>query len=475
MNKQAPSPGRIAAMVIFALSCFGLLLFLWLSFGGPIPLKPKGYRVQMAVPEAATLGLEADVRVAGVSVGKVRKKDLVDNGNLTLITMEIDNRFAPVASDSRAILRQKTLLGEAYIELTPGSSPKKLPEMGRIPNSSVQDSVQLDEIFQALDPETRKAFRIWQQDLAKGIEGHGRDFNDALGTLPGFAADASDVLKVLDDQEGALSRLVKNTGVVFGALNENEAQLRNLVTGSSRLFQATSDQQDALAETIRIFPTFLDESKSVMARLKTFSAETRPLIQDLKPVARDLKPTLQDVEALAPDLDRAFRDLDPLIKASKAGLPALRDILVGTTPLLAELGPFLQELNPILEWLEANQMQVTDFISNGGGALADVTQTNTGGNGHYLRQIGPSGPETIGVHAERLESNRGNSYFLPGDLFATPRAAEFLIEPSWDCRNAGGETKPSEDVKGCWVPARQTFQGKLQGRFPHVEAADYSK
>ena len=44
MNKAAPSPGRIAAMVLFTLSVFGLLLFLWLSFGGPVPLRPEGYR-----------------------------------------------------------------------------------------------------------------------------------------------------------------------------------------------------------------------------------------------------------------------------------------------------------------------------------------------------------------------------------------------------------------------------------------------
>ena len=61
--------------------------------------------------------------------------------------------------------------------------------------------MQLDEIFDSLDPTTREAFRGWQQDLAKGIEGRGRDFNDALGTLPGFAADGADVLGVLDSQE----------------------------------------------------------------------------------------------------------------------------------------------------------------------------------------------------------------------------------------------------------------------------------
>src|SRR3989440_6250641 len=120
MQKQAPSLGRILTMVLFALSCFGLLLFLWLSFGGAIPLKPQGYRFKVAFPEATQLGLEADVRVAGVSVGKVRAKDLDPHGNRTVATLEIDRRYAPVRTTARAILRQKTLLGETYVELTPG-------------------------------------------------------------------------------------------------------------------------------------------------------------------------------------------------------------------------------------------------------------------------------------------------------------------------------------------------------------------
>src|ERR671932_1197483 len=100
MQKQAPSIGRILTMVLFALSCFGLLLFLWLSFGGPIPLKPKGYRVQIGFREATTLAQEADVRVAGVPVGKVRKVDLDPGHNRTLATLEFDRRFAPVRVDA---------------------------------------------------------------------------------------------------------------------------------------------------------------------------------------------------------------------------------------------------------------------------------------------------------------------------------------------------------------------------------------
>src|SRR2546430_14720584 len=105
MQKQAPSLLRILTMVLFALSCFGLLLFLWLSFGGAIPLKAEGYRFKIAFPEATQLGLEADVRVAGVSVGKVRAKQLDKSGNRTVATIEGDRRYAPVHRDPHAILR----------------------------------------------------------------------------------------------------------------------------------------------------------------------------------------------------------------------------------------------------------------------------------------------------------------------------------------------------------------------------------
>jgi len=471
MQTSAPSFSRIMVMVVFALSCFGLLLFLWLSFGGPIPLKPKGYRVQVGFPEATSLGLEADVRVAGVSVGKLRKKELDPSGNRTLVDLEIDRKFAPLKVDTKAILRQKSLLGETYVELTPGSSEKTIPEGGRLPNGSIKPTVELDEIFRALDPQTRAAFRNWQQDLAVGIEGRGRDFNDALGTLPGFAHDGADVLEVLDAQEGAVSRLVKNTGVTFGALTENEQQLSNLITSASRVFDATASQQDNLAETIRILPTFLDESKATVERLQTFSANTQPLIEDLRPVARELQPTLRDVRALSPDLRRFFRDLDPLIKVSRTGLPAGSEVIRGLKPTLAELTPFLQQINPILQYFEASQFQVSDFITNGAAALADTEPSPGGGVGHYLRQFGPTGTESLAIHRERVKTNRGNSYPGPLALFGDLEGKD--IFPNFDCKPSGGEVAPSEGNPGCRVAKGEDYGQGKQGSFPHVGEASY--
>src|ERR671932_1012351 len=137
-------------MVIFALSCFGLLLFLWLAFGGPIPLKPKGYRFKVSFAEATQLAKEADVRISGVPVGKVKTIEPDKQTGRTLAVIEMRSRYAPVKADTRAMLRQKTLLGETYVELTPGTpGSKNVPENGTLAAARVSPTVELDEIVRA--------------------------------------------------------------------------------------------------------------------------------------------------------------------------------------------------------------------------------------------------------------------------------------------------------------------------------------
>jgi phospholipid/cholesterol/gamma-HCH transport system substrate-binding protein len=140
-------------------------------------------------------------------------------------------------------------------------------------------------------------------------------------------------------------------------------------------------------------------------------------------------------------------------------------------------GTWLGEVVPIVQYLELSQYQVSDFIHNGGAALADTTVSPSGGMGHYLRQLGPNGAESLAIHRERLSSNRGNTYFMPGQLNPTPKQAEYQMFGNWDCKPSGGEVKGSDEENrlGCWVPPNIEFQGRIQGRFPHVEKADYSK
>jgi virulence factor Mce-like protein len=472
-------------MVLFALSCFGLLLYLWLSFGGPIPLKPKGYRFKIAFPQAVQLGLQADVRTAGIPVGKVVNKDLYKPANRTVATVQLNPRFAPVHADARAILRQKTLLGETFIELTPGTKTSPTVKEGAfLPNSQVVKNVYLDQVLQAFDPVTRDAFRHWQQDLAAGAQGHGQDLNDAFGTLPGFVASASDLLDVLNSQSDAVRGLVRNTGVTFAALNQNRAALHNLIVNGGQVFQATSNQQNALAQIFQIFPTFLDESKATFHTLQAFSINTHPLINELRPVARALVPTLRDVRAFAPYLRNLFKNLDPLITVSHTGLPALRDLLKATTPLLAALDPFLEQLNPSLQWLQFNSYAVSDFISNG--STSFTTEAPSPGvpgllgpsNGHFLRTVGPNGAETAGIYPTRLPTNRGNAYIIGANTTDSPNGARHLMFPNFDCKPSGGDVPPAESSvpgqshPGCFIQGPLPFLGNTLN-FTHVNPANY--
>src|SRR4051795_13552081 len=102
METRPPTITRILVAVGFALSCFALALFLWITFGGPLPLKAKGYRFTVPFDEATQLAVESDVRISGVPVGKVKSVELNDQG-LADATIELDSDYAPVPTDTRAI------------------------------------------------------------------------------------------------------------------------------------------------------------------------------------------------------------------------------------------------------------------------------------------------------------------------------------------------------------------------------------
>jgi phospholipid/cholesterol/gamma-HCH transport system substrate-binding protein len=478
--KTAPSVARIGAMVVFALSCFCILLWLWLTFGGPVPLKPKGYEVEVAFDEAVQLTSDLDVRSAGITIGTISGTKSEPETGRTLVTLEIDEKFAPIDRDARAILRWKTLLAETFVEIAPGKAGgPTVPDGGRLDDGHVQDTVELDEVFASYDPRTRQAFRQWQQELSVAVGRRGEDLNNALGQFPDFTSEATGLLDVLNRHEREVRGLVRDSGEVYSALAQDEQQLENLIRNSDALFEQTSQEREALFEAFQIFPTFLEESRQTAIRLEDFSRDTQPLIEDLRPVTRELQPTIRAVRLLAPDLNRFFRNFDDQIRVSKRGLPALREILRETRPLFAALGPFLQELNPITEFFELHQHLVADFLGNAASAMADtVPSAQAGETGHYLRQISVTGSESLGIHRTRLSSNRGNSYLPPMPL--SRRNVEFNIFGNFDCKPSKGEgnaKNPPEGWSGpsCLVAPATLWAGGQEGQFMRVDPNDYSR
>src|SRR3954466_14213317 len=472
------------AMIGFALSCFGLVIFLWLSFGGPIPLKPQQYRLTVDVPEAATLANEADVRMSGVNIGKVKSKALDKGGVATKVTLDINPRFAPIAKDTKFILRQKTLLGETYAELTPGDPHKGyLKDGSAIPRASVEKTVELDEIFSAFDKPTRQAFRNWVKESAKAIHGTKRnpdstaqDLNDAFRNLGPFASDAADVLGVLDRQQGDFGRLIRNTGVVFGAISERDHALQHLITNSDQVFTATSQRDKALRQIFMIFPTFLDESKATLSRLQTFSNNPKPLVTDLQPVARKLDPTVKDLAALSPNLKQLFHDLDPLITISQKNLPDAARFLRGASPVLDGLHNFLQEFNPILSFLNYDSRSITAFLSNGAATANYRFKTDSGHVMHALSQFGILNPRRdLGFSNGGDPEMEGNTIPPIERANAYPSPENYLTAGKWggissfSCKHTskGGEKADVEDKDPpCHEQGPNSYNGKL---FPRLE------
>ncbi|MBA3748751.1 MAG: MCE family protein [Solirubrobacterales bacterium] len=464
MSTTSPSLSRVLVIAGFSLSCFGLLLYFWLAFGGPIPLKPQGYRVKVAFTDASTLAQLADVRTAGVTIGKVVKKELAPGGGRTLTTIELEDRYAPLRSDARAILRQKTLLGETYVELTTGSRQAPLLKEGaRLDNGRVAQAVEFDELLQVFDKPTRTAFREWQASLAQAGAGRGRDLSDALGNLPTFTENAQSVVDVLDTRRSALRNLVHNAGRTFEDITRDEGALTTLVQSNSELFGELAERREALADSIRILPTFLDESRLTLARLRTFSENTDPLLVDLDPVLDDLQPTVASLGDLAPDLENLFDNIDPLIDAGDEGLPALSRTLRGLDPTLESTGPFLRQVNPLLRFMELNQAKLADFFTTPGAALGGIRATGPGSksNGHVLPQVVVLGEQSLPA-LSRTPDNRGNAYPEPSSR------PEGDILPSFDCRN-GGEKGPTS-TPACRVQGPIGFGNRSQS-YPQVREA----
>jgi ABC-type transporter Mla subunit MlaD len=401
----------------FALSCFGILLFLWVTFGGPTPFRAKPYEIKVPFNEATQLAEQSDVRISGVNVGKVQSIELAPNGKQALATVDVDNKYAPLPTSTRAILRTKTLLGETYIELTPGDGTgPQLADGGSVPEANVAESVQLDEIFRTFDPETRAAFQSWMQEAAVAINGQGQGLSYALGELEPTFTDFDKLFRVLDTQREAVGQLFRNGATTFESLRGREGELAGLIQSSNAVFQTTARRDHEIEAIFRAFPTFQDESRLTLNRLKAFAVNADPLMRQLVPAAEQLSPTLIAFAKLAPEAKGFFAGLSEVIAQAPTGFPALRRLFRDDfPPLLRAVDPFLRNLNPIVTGLNLYKHEVTSLFANVTAATEArrPIENDRGEPLHYLRVVGPINPETVSTYPSRLNINRNSAYSPP--------------------------------------------------------------
>lgn len=418
MNKQAPSVGQLITIAGFALSCFGLLLFVWVAFGGPTPLAASGYHLKMPMTQIGQLAEQSEVKISGVGVGHVTGIDLGENDQAAdaIITLELDPEYAPVPEDTRAILRAKSLLGEAYIELTPGDRRSgMLPDGGELPPAQVAKSVQLDEIFRTFDAKTREAFMQGAIDNAIATRGRGATLNQTLGVLPGTLTELTDVLTVLNNEEADVSKLIRNTGVVFDALSKRQGQLSGMIRNTDTVFATLAQREQDLKDFFRVFPTFLRESRATNEKLGDFSQRNITNVEKMIPVAKQLSPTLQASARLAPVSKKLYRSLKPVIRKAPKAFPSFRAFLDNDAPrLLGRIPDYFAEYNPILETAGYYRKELAAFLGNAAAATNARADTESRGLVRYVRVNVNLGPESLVAFPSPLSSTRTNPYVASG-------------------------------------------------------------
>lgn len=470
MNKNAPTIPQIAVMVAFALSCFGLLLFLWISFGGATPLRANGYQLTVSFREGAQLATASDVRISGVTVGTVRSLRADGPSGRMVARIELEPRFAPIPRDTRATLRAKTLLGETYVELAPGDHRgPKLAEGGRLPDRQVRETVEFDEILRAFDRRTRQNTRTATRSGAAALEDRGDELSAALGVVSPFADELTSLLRVLDRQGQAVRGVVRDTGRTFDALSERRGDLARLITAGERVTRTTARRGERFAAAIDALGPFQDEVGRTTRRLNRFSVRTEPLVRLLLPVADGLGPTARDLQRLAPDLRRFFDATEPVVDAGREGLPAFTRVTNALRPFVTDVEPLLRDVNPALGYASRYDDEIRAFFAN----AASATHASAPGRGnrrfHYLRQRLPIIPESLGVWARRLRSNRTNPYRLPGGI-GDPRTMTVIDDRT--CRDGvqpgplggllGTAFDGSTPAPACVLQRSEAFQGRLK-------------
>lgn len=415
MSARSPAAARILLVLAFAASCSGVLHALWTAFGGPAPQAAPGYRLHVTFTEGAPLLAESDVRISGVPVGTVERVATDRATGRRDVELVIRPRFAPVPRDARATLRSTTLLGETYVELSPGTaSGPHVPDGGRLAAGRVSETVDLGEVLRTFDAPTRAALQDGIRSTATALRGRGRDLSSAIGTLSPLARDGDALLRILDDHDVAVRRLVRDGGTAVGALSARRGELAGLIEDADRLFALTDRRAADLRASVAALAPFQRRADATVRRITRFRRQADPLVSRLAPVARELSPTVTDLGRLAPDVRALLADVDPLVTASPAGLPALRRTTDALRPALQQIEPLLRETNPAVEFVGRFPGETRSFFTNAAAALQASSVGTDGTRYRYLRLITPINLENLAVQRQRPPSNRPSAYAQPG-------------------------------------------------------------
>jgi phospholipid/cholesterol/gamma-HCH transport system substrate-binding protein len=129
----------VGLLIIAGIICLG---YLSIKLGKMEVWGGKGYALDAIFSDVGGLKIGASIEIAGVEVGRVQSISL-DNYQARVVLNLSEN--VKIQEDAIASIKTKGLIGEKFIEITPGGLEKVIPPGGRI--RETQAAVDLEELI----------------------------------------------------------------------------------------------------------------------------------------------------------------------------------------------------------------------------------------------------------------------------------------------------------------------------------------
>jgi phospholipid/cholesterol/gamma-HCH transport system substrate-binding protein len=347
-----------------------------------------GYRVTAVFDNAGQLVKGNQVQVGGRAVGSITGIEL--NGRAqAVVEMKLEEGVAPLHQGTLATIRASSLSGIAnrYVSLDPGPNDAgEIEDGGRIGADETSAPVDLDQLFNTLDPRTRKALQQVVQGSATNYAGRSREASESLRYLAPALSASSRLTREIVIDEGVFERFVTDTARLVGALAERRADLSQLVGNANATARAIGDENVSLARTLDLLPGTFRKANSTFVNLRATLDDLDPLVAESKPATRDLAPLLRRLRPLVADARPTIADLRELVRK-----PGRNNDLIELTrkmPRLASLASrvfprtirTLNRAQPVVEYARVYTPDLAGWFTKfGQGASAYDA------NGHYAR------------------------------------------------------------------------------------------
>jgi phospholipid/cholesterol/gamma-HCH transport system substrate-binding protein len=305
--------GRIAAVLAVVAAVVVVAVLLFAGGGG-------GYQVKARFQNASQLVKGNLVQVGGVKAGVVKDIKLTPDGQAD-VTLSISDDYAPLKTGTRATIRQASLSGIAnrYVDLTlpptprDGSKLRDIEEGKTIGVENTTTAVELDQLFNVFDSETRESVKQLFVNSHRQYEGKTDQQRESFRYLNPALSTSSRLFNELNADTPTLERFIVDSSELVTALADRRDDLAALVGNLNATFRALGNERSALAEAINAFPDFMRQANTTFVDLRTTLDTVDPLVEASKPTVRELAPFLRELRPLARDARPTIRDLNDIV------------------------------------------------------------------------------------------------------------------------------------------------------------------